>query len=83
MARITLGIMRFHAHHGLFEEERKIGGEYEVTVSYDQDIENVEKTDIIEDTLDYALVYELVKRGNGERIKTHRTRFGKNSASSY
>lgn len=69
MARITLGIMRFHAHHGLFEEERKIGGEYEVTVSYDQDIENVEKTDIIEDTLDYALVYELVKEEMAKESK--------------
>lgn len=61
MARITLGVMTFHAHHGLFEEERKIGGKYELTVTYEQDIENVSETDDIEDTLNYASVYDIVK----------------------
>lgn len=53
--------MRFHAFHGVLEEERIIGGTYLVDLSYDIETNAVE-TDCLEDTLSYADLYILVKK---------------------
>jgi dihydroneopterin aldolase len=58
---ISLYNLRFFAHHGLYEEEIKLGNEFEVNVevqfSTTQDL--VRK---VEDTCDYAALYSLISQ---------------------
>ena len=57
---ITLETMKFHAFHGMMAEERSIGGTYLTDISYSIDTDATE-TDRIEDTVNYAVLFELVK----------------------
>ncbi len=57
---ITLETMRFHAFHGVMEEERIIGGTYLADISYTIETDAVE-TDRIKDTISYADIYDLIK----------------------
>ena len=59
-ATITLEEMRFHAFHGVMDEERVIGGTFLVDISYIIDTKAVESDDI-EDTISYAEIFDLVK----------------------
>ena len=58
---ITLETMRFHANHGVNVEERTIGGAFLVDISCMIDTHAVE-TDCIYDTIDYVVLYDLVKQ---------------------
>lgn len=57
---ITLETMRFHACHGVSADERAIGGIFVADISCMFDANAVE-TDSIEDTINYANLYDLVK----------------------
>ncbi|MDR1525592.1 MAG: dihydroneopterin aldolase [Tannerella sp.] len=57
---ITIESMKFHAFHGVKEEERIIGGTFLADISYTTDTVAVE-TDRIKDTIDYAAIYDLTK----------------------
>jgi 7,8-dihydroneopterin aldolase/epimerase/oxygenase len=56
--RIVLTGLEFHAYHGLFSEEAKLGGRFIVDVEMSVDFSGALK---IEDTVHYGEVYELVK----------------------
>lgn len=58
---IELKNMRFFAHHGVFSQETVVGNEFMVNLRIDADFSKACKTDNIEDTINYASVYELVK----------------------
>jgi 7,8-dihydroneopterin aldolase/epimerase/oxygenase len=51
----------FYAHHGVNQEEHRLGGRYEVDVSMDVDFEAAAREDDLEGTVDYEKVYGLVK----------------------
>lgn len=51
----------FYAHHGVMQEEHRIGGRYEVDVVINLDLEKAAKTDSLEHTVDYEKVYRLVE----------------------
>ena len=51
----------FYAHHGVMQEEHRIGGRYEVDVSMDLDFERAAANDDLSGTVDYERVYRLVK----------------------
>lgn len=51
----------FYAHHGVMEEEHRIGGRYEVDVAFDFDITEAAETDDLSRTVDYERVYALVR----------------------
>ena len=53
--------MKFHAFHGVMEAERTIGGAYTLDISYTIDANAVE-TDRLEDTINYADIYDLAKK---------------------
>lgn len=53
--------MRFHARHGVLEQERLTGGDFLVSVNATYPLEEAVKTDEVGDTLNYAEVYETVK----------------------
>lgn len=51
----------FYAHHGVMQEEHRIGGRYEVDVSVDLDFEQAAQTDDLSKTVDYEQIYESVQ----------------------
>ena len=52
----------FYAHHGVMQEEHRIGGRYEVDVSMEVDLEGAARADDLEQTVDYERIYQIVKR---------------------
>lgn len=61
MAQIILENMVFYAYHGFFEEEQRIGNEFRVTVTLEVENALSGTTDNLNDTLNYQLVYDVVK----------------------
>ena len=51
----------FYAHHGVLQEEHRIGGRYEVDVIIRLDFEEAAKADSLEHTVDYEKIYRLVE----------------------
>lgn len=62
MSYIDIENMEFYAYHGCFEEERQIGTHFRVNVRMKVDTEKAQKSDCIDDTVNYLLVYQEVKR---------------------
>lgn len=61
MAIITLEKMEFHAYHGCLEHEQRIGNTFYVQLSMDLDTSKAGNSDNLDDTLNYLLVYNVVK----------------------
>lgn len=59
---IRLEKLKFRALHGVLPQERRVGGDFEVTLRIGYPIEQAMETDAVGDTLDYAAVYRLVER---------------------
>ncbi|MCO5235123.1 MAG: dihydroneopterin aldolase [Chitinophagaceae bacterium] len=60
MLKIALHHLKFHAFHGLYKEERSTGNDFEVNV----DVFFNEPEEIItrlSDTIDYSVLYRIVK----------------------
>lgn len=62
MARLELENMEFYAFHGHFPEEQAVGGKYTVDLTIETDTTTVEKTDDLNDTIDYSEIYLVVKK---------------------
>lgn len=58
---IELKNMRFFAYHGVLAQERVIGNEFVVNVKIETDFLKAMDSDDVNDTLNYAEVYALVK----------------------
>jgi len=54
--------LRIRALHGVLPQERTVGGDYEITLRIGYPWQQAMESDNVADTLDYAAVYELVKR---------------------
>ena len=64
---MSLGIVRlqnavFYAHHGVMQEEHRIGGRYEVDVAMELDFEAAAIADDLSKTVDYERVYADIKQ---------------------
>ncbi len=59
---IFLKDLRFHAFHGVMPQERKVGGDFLVSLRMGYDISQAMWTDEVRDTLNYAEVFALVKK---------------------
>ncbi len=57
---IELKQLYFYSFHGIYEEEKIIGGEFGVDLSVRLNSEN-KKINSINDTINYATLYEIVK----------------------
>lgn len=57
---IVLRGLRFHAYHGVMEQERTVGNDYVVDVSIDCSIDKAMESDDVADTINYAEVYDLI-----------------------
>lgn len=62
MSKITLENMKFHAHHGCLDFEKRDGNTFLVSISMELDTSKAEKSDNLSDTLNYQQVYDVVKR---------------------
>ncbi len=51
----------FYAHHGVMQEEHRLGGRYEVDVAMDLDFRAAAEHDDLGETVDYERVYALVR----------------------
>lgn len=51
----------FYAHHGVMQEEHRLGGRYEVDVAMDLNFEAAAAEDDLNLTVDYEAVYALVR----------------------
>lgn len=58
---IELKNLKFHAYHGCLPEERTAGNDFVVNLSCKVDMRLAARTDLIGDTLDYAVLYNIVK----------------------
>lgn len=59
---ICLHEVRFYAFHGVMPQERSVGGEFFVCVKVGYPLEKAMISDDVADTLNYAELYELVKK---------------------
>jgi dihydroneopterin aldolase len=59
---IQLHDMRFYAYHGVMEQERRVGGQYLVTLCVKADLSRAVVSDSVADTVNYAALYEVVAR---------------------
>lgn len=53
--------MQFYGYHGVFPEENKLGQRYQVDVELHLPLDKPGTTDSIEDTINYAEAYGLIK----------------------
>jgi len=60
MLKINLSKLWFHAEHGLFEEEKILGGDFMVDISISYQPKSAPHQ--LSETIDYAAVYSLVKQ---------------------
>ena len=59
---IRLEKLRFRAFHGVLPQERTVGGDFLVTLRIGYPWQQAMETDAVADTLDYAAVYQHVRR---------------------
>ncbi len=69
MQELYVEDIRLHAHHGCLEEEARKGGEYRVDVKVVADLSESAETDDLDRTVDYAVVYDVVKTEMAVRSK--------------
>lgn len=60
-SKIFLRNMRFHAYHGVLEQEQTVGNDYLVNLTVDYDFSCAVKTDELSGTVSYADLFKLVK----------------------
>lgn len=61
MSLIRISDMHFYAHHGCFEQERRIGTHFSVDVVLSLDTSRAQLSDCLDHTVNYADVYASVK----------------------
>lgn len=62
MNKILVEGIKLYAYHGCMEEEGKIGGNYIVDVIMETDFSEAAETDDLTKTIDYVVVYNIVKK---------------------
>lgn len=60
MGWIALEGLDFFAYHGFYEEERKIGNRYEVDIRVETDFDQASEDDLLDNTVDYGQLYQIV-----------------------
>ena len=69
MGQINIGGIKLYAYHGCMEEEAKIGSNYLVDVFIDTDFAHASVTDNLAQTVDYVVIYDIVKKQMAVRSK--------------
>ena len=61
MGKIYLNNMEFYGFHGCFPEEKIIGTNFRIDLSFETNTEKAQQTDQITDTVSYLDVYQTIK----------------------
>ncbi len=61
MGRVKLINMVFYGYHGVAEQEKILGGKFEVDVELEFDMTSAIMTDHLQDTISYEDIYQLVQ----------------------
>lgn len=69
LQKLHIEDIRLHAYHGCMEEEGRIGGKYRVDIMAEADLTACAESDDLTQTVDYVVVYELVKEEMAIRSK--------------
>ena len=69
MGKILIEGIHIYAFHGCLEEEAKIGGNYRIDVLMETNFEKAAVTDDLDETIDYVMVYNLIKKEMAIRSK--------------
>lgn len=64
---IYLQNLRFHAFHGVMEQEKSVGNDYVVNVIISADLSKAAISDDVSDTVNYASAYEIISETMTER----------------
>lgn len=59
--KIFLRQLRFHAFHGVLDQECRVGNDYVINVVAECNFAHAMQTDELEDTVNYAEIYRVVK----------------------
>ena len=62
MSFIEIEGMEFYAYHGHYKEERVVGNRFLLYLKLETNTSNAEKSDNIDDALNYQIVYEIIKQ---------------------
>lgn len=62
MSIISIEGMEFFAYHGCFKEEQVIGTKFRIDLFLEVDTSAAEKSDQLQDTVNYQSVFQLVKK---------------------
>ena len=69
MGIINVNGIKLYAYHGCLEEEAVIGANYIVDVRIETDFSEAQRTDELSKTVDYVVVYNIVKSEMSIRSK--------------
>lgn len=69
MHTILVEGINVYAHHGCLDEEGRIGCNYTVDVTMETDFTEAAQTDDLTKTIDYVIVYNIVREQMGIRAK--------------
>jgi 7,8-dihydroneopterin aldolase/epimerase/oxygenase len=61
MDKIYLNNMAFYGYHGVLGEETRLGQRFNVDVVLETDLSKAGESDYLEDTINYAAVYDCVR----------------------
>jgi dihydroneopterin aldolase len=61
MVTVHLHNLMLHAHHGVYEEEEKVGANYELNLDVKFDEQDA-KFDRLDDTINYEELFKIVKK---------------------
>ena len=67
---IDLQGMEFHAFHGCYDLEQRVGNRFEVTLSITTELGGIAAHDAVEEAVNYLTVYETVRRQMGITQRT-------------
>ena len=65
---IELNNLKFRAYHGCLPQERVVGADYIVNISCTVDLRKAATSDDLKHTVDYALLYNIVKSEMGTPV---------------
>lgn len=60
MAILRMINMKFSGHHGVSDEEKTGGGDYEIDCEIETDISRCGASDDINDAVDYSEIYDII-----------------------
>jgi dihydroneopterin aldolase len=69
MAIIELENMEFYSYHGHFREEQVVGNHFLIDLRFETDTSRAQHSDQLTDTVNYQVVYTLVKNEMAKKSK--------------